>query len=163
MEEVGVCGWGLGACVCVSMRGWGCRILEGGDSSYSKAEERGETVQDKDRCNRNALWAAVSNCSVLSNISCHDNGIFTEIDTQTGQFERKDHLKTCTALTVPTWVWHLSRHSFTFSPFHTQYTAQDRLENVLYSILLLPSQEGPSWKGNWDIRKVIIILIINNY
>lgn len=52
-----------------------------------------ETVQDKDRCYRNALWAAVSNCSVLCNISCHDNGIFTEIDTQTGCFESKDHLK----------------------------------------------------------------------
>lgn len=99
--------WVMAVCLCmcvygVGVRGWGCRILEGGDSSHSKAEERGETVQDKDRCNRNALWASVSNCSVLSNISCHDNGIFTEIDTETGQFERKDHLKTCTALTVPT-------------------------------------------------------------
>lgn len=64
--------------------------------------ERGETAQDKDRCHRNALWAAVSNCSVLSNISCHDNGIFTEIDTQTGRSERKDHLNRSTDRTVPT-------------------------------------------------------------
>jgi len=64
--------------------------------------ERGETVQDKDRCHSNALRAAVSNCSVLGNISCHDNGIFTEIDTRTGRSERKDHLNRCTDLTVPT-------------------------------------------------------------
>lgn len=82
--------------------GGGRCILEGGDSSSRRAAERGETVQDKDRCYRNALWAAVSNCSVLCNISCHDNGIFTEIDTQTGCSERKDHLKSRLDLTVPT-------------------------------------------------------------
>lgn len=86
-------------CVYVGRGGW---ILGGGDSSGSRAAERGETVQDKDRCHRNALWAAVSNCSVLSNISCHDNGIFTEIDTQTGRSERKDHLNRSTDITVPT-------------------------------------------------------------
>lgn len=73
------CVWG-GVCECVSMVG-GRGVLGGGDSS---AAERGETVQDKDHCHGNARWASVSNCSVLSNISCHDNGIFTEIDTRTG-------------------------------------------------------------------------------
>lgn len=33
---------------------------------------------------------AVSNCSVLGNINCHDNGIFTEIDIGTGRGERKE-------------------------------------------------------------------------
>lgn len=84
--------------VCV----WGGGILGRGDSSGSRAAERGETVQDKDRCHRNSLRAAVSNCSVLSNISCHDNGIFTEIDTQAGRCERKDHSNRSTDLTVPT-------------------------------------------------------------
>lgn len=53
--------------------------------------KRGETVQDKDHCDRNAPWASVSNCSVLGNISCHDNGIFTEIDSHSGWTERKGH------------------------------------------------------------------------
>lgn len=71
-------------CVCVCVVCWGgggCCVLGGGDSS---AAERGETVQDKDHCHGNAHRGSVSNCSVLSNISCHDNGIFTEIDTRTG-------------------------------------------------------------------------------
>lgn len=91
-----------GGCGGGGVRLGGCLTLGAGDSSESSAGERGETVQDKDRCYRNALWGAVSNCSVLSNISCHDNGIFTEIDTQTGRSERKDHLNSRTDLTVLT-------------------------------------------------------------
>lgn len=98
----------------------GCRTLGGGDSSASRAAERRETVQDKDRCYRNALWAAVSNCSVLCNISCHDNGIFTEIDTQTGWSERKDHLKRPRwSLTVSTWDLVIAGLQLQFSPICT--------------------------------------------
>lgn len=83
-------------CVCV-YGGGGCCVLGGGDSS---AAERGETVQDKDHCHGNAHWASVSNCSVLSNISCHDNGIFTEIDTRTGQSQSKNRLNPSTTAIV---------------------------------------------------------------
>lgn len=71
----------VSVCECVYGGVGECCVLGGGDS---RAAERVETVQDKDHCHRNAHWASVSNCSVLSNISCHDNGIFTEIDTRTG-------------------------------------------------------------------------------
>lgn len=89
-------GRGEGGCECV-YGGGGCCVLGAGDS---RAAERGETVQDKDHCHRNAHWASVSNCSVLSNISCHDNGIFTEIDTQTGPSQSKNGLNVSTTPTV---------------------------------------------------------------
>lgn len=93
-------GFGEGVCECVygvGLREGGCCVLGAGDS---RAAERGETVQDKDHCHRNAHWASVSNCSVLSNISCHDNGIFTEIDTRTGESQSKNRLNASTTPTV---------------------------------------------------------------
>lgn len=86
----------------------------------AEQQRGGKTVQDKDRCHRNALWAAVSNCSVLGNISCHDNGIFTEIDTRTGRSERKDHLNSSTDLTVPEADTSAGPHSVSscFTLFH---------------------------------------------
>lgn len=119
MQEVGVVWWGV--CECV-YGGGGCCVLGAGDS---RAPERGETVQDKDHCHRNAHWASVSNCSVLSNISCHDNGIFTEIDTQTGQSQSKNRLNASTTPTVQSWAWHFSRLTH-FAPY--TLTAQARID-----------------------------------